>query len=295
MILFGEQVMNSYNNKGPKQKARIVNIQRYSLNDGGGIRTVIFFKGCPLKCPWCSNPESRSMQIEQAQKPRMYNNMAAEAMGGIKGEYKLTQYGWDVELNQLMDEILKDDVFFRSSKGGITLSGGEVLMQADFAIKLLEELKALAIHTTIETTGHGKKEDFKNLCALSDEILFDFKIMDKNRAYEILSAHRDLILHNFEYALTSPAKVIARIPLIPEYTMNKANMREIQQYLSQQKQKFEKLKEIHLLPFHQFGASKYENLGLDYELKSLKPPKDEKIELIKKQFEDLGFNVLVGG
>ncbi len=287
MISFGEPLMNS--------KARIVNIQRYSLNDGQGIRTVVFFKGCPLKCPWCSNPESRSVQIEQSITDRLNGNNVALSMKGIKKENALTQYGWDTTLDSLLDEILKDDIFFRTSGGGITLSGGEVLLQANFAVELLRKLKELGLHTAIETTGHGKKSDFKKICQYCDEILFDFKIMDKNKASEILAANMDLILSNFEIALQENIHIIPRIPLIPNYTLNVDNIEVIKQYLLKMKNKYEQLYEIHLLPFHQYGSSKYEHLGLDYQLKNIQPPDDDTVDRIKENFEKIGFKVIIGG
>lgn len=287
MTSFGEQHMNS--------KARIVNIQRYSLNDGLGIRTIVFFKGCPLKCPWCSNPESRSMQIEQSIAPRLNSNNVALSMKGIKKENILTQYGWDVSLDELLDEVLKDDVFFRASGGGITLSGGEVLTQADFAIAFLKKLKEVGLHTAIETTGHGKKSDFEKICQYCDEILFDFKIMDKKQATKILSANMDLILSNFETALQKNMNIIARIPLIPNYTLNDDNIEAICQYLLEMKDKYKQLSEVHLLPFHQYGLSKYESLGFDYQLKNIQPPSEEVVDLIKQKFEKIGFNVIIGG
>ena len=275
-------------------RARIFNIQRYSLNDGEGIRTLVFFKGCPLACPWCSNPESRSPNIEQS-KERLRPNGAALAMGAIPPSHALTQYGWDVCLSELLDEVMKDDLFFRTSKGGVTLSGGEVLMQWQFAEAFLTELQRLGVHTAIETSGEGRQEQLLRVARHADEVLYDFKIMDKNAARKLISANVDLILSNFEALLQEGIRVIARIPLIPGYTFLEENLRAIQEELVAQRAKYTALDEVHLLPFHQYGSSKYANLEMPYALEGVQPPDDEALARLKQTFQSLGFKVLIGG
>ena len=165
--------------KPAEERARIFNIQRYSLNDGAGIRTLVFFKGCPLHCPWCSNPESRSREaafIRREAKCIHCGTCALDVDECPSGAYQ--QMGTDYTLDELMREVMKDEVFFRVSGGGVTLSGGEVLSQAAFATRFLKRLKALGIATAVETTGHGSRTALLEMAKHCDEVLYDFKIMD---------------------------------------------------------------------------------------------------------------------
>lgn len=163
--------------------ARIFNIQRYSLNDGGGIRTVVFFKGCPHTCPWCANPESMSSRIHTVRReakclhcqPCLNNADECPATA-------MERIGRDISLENLLKEVLKDDVFFRTSGGGVTLSGGEVLMQAPFALQFLTRLKELGINTAIETAGDANEEMLLKVAQRCDLVLFDLKIMDTEQA-----------------------------------------------------------------------------------------------------------------
>ena len=164
-------------------RARIFNLQRYSLNDGQGIRTVVFFKGCPHTCPWCANPESMSPKIQTLRRQskclgctRCLQDVAECPSGAWE------QIGRDVTLENLLQEVLKDEVFFRASGGGVTLSGGEVLMQAGFAARFLQRLRQWGIRTAIETAGDGAFDRLLPVAESSDEVLFDFKIMDPELA-----------------------------------------------------------------------------------------------------------------
>ena len=160
-------------------KARIFNIQRYSLNDGQGIRTVVFFKGCPHTCPWCANPESISPQIQTVRRESKClrcSRCQQDVVECPSGAWE--QIGRDVTLDNLLKEVLKDEVFFRASGGGVTLSGGEVLMQAEFAARFLRRLREWGVRTAIETAGDSAFSRFFPLAQACDEVLFDLKIMD---------------------------------------------------------------------------------------------------------------------
>ena len=167
--------------------ARIFNIQRYSLNDGQGIRTVVFFKGCPHSCPWCANPESMSPKIETVRRESKCLHCATclqDADECPSGAWE--HIGRDVTLESLEREVLKDEVFFRASGGGVTLSGGEVLMQAEFAARFLQRLKQWGIRTAIETAGDTSPRRLLPLAQACDEVLFDLKIMDCAQARQVL-------------------------------------------------------------------------------------------------------------
>ena len=252
---------------------RVFNIQRYSLNDGEGIRTAIFFKGCPLQCPWCSNPESRSL-IED----KMTKHDSEEEIGK------------DMTIDEIMDVVSRDDIFFRTSGGGVTLSGGEILVQANFVIELLSEMKKLGYHTAIETTGYGNQTKLLKIGSLTDEILYDFKIMDAKQAKEVIGLNLDRVLDNFKALYKSGCHLIPRLPLIPGYTMNIANIDKILSFLAPYN-----LKELHILPFHQYGSGKYDSYGLDYAFRGIQQPKSSEVEAIKTYIESHGYHVVVGG
>ncbi|SJZ35895.1 pyruvate formate lyase activating enzyme [Pilibacter termitis] len=254
----------------------VFNIQRYSIHDGAGIRTIVFLKGCPLACPWCANPESRK---EVA--PIVWNkNGKSETIG--------TWYS----VEELTKEILKDEIFFRASGGGVTLSGGEVLMQSEFAKEFLSEMKSLGIHTAIETTGCFPKDRLANLLPYVEQLLFDLKIFDKALSKKVIGSDIQLIKENFELAnsFNETVELLPRIPLIPEYTTSQENLLSIRNYLIEQK-----INELHLLPFHQYGSSKYEYLGWEYKMKDTKLLETAEIQAIKELFEKANFTVNIEG
>lgn len=258
-----------------KKKGLVFNIQRYSLNDGDGIRTIVFFKGCPLRCPWCSNPESQKMEIE-FMKNRQDNS-------------KLKEVGKWYSVEELVKEVLKDEIFFNSSGGGVTLSGGEILMQSEFILEFLKELKEYSINVTIETSGYGNSKSFEKILPYVDTVLYDLKIVDNKKSMEILNGDFDLIYKNFKIAIKNN-KVIARIPYIPNYTNDDENIEKILKIL-----KKENINEVHLLPYHNYGMSKYELLDRKYELEEVEIQKQEEIIKKKKDIEKKGFKVIIGG
>lgn len=257
------------------RKGLVFNIQRYSIHDGGGIRTIIFLKGCPLACPWCSNPESR----KRVQPMTWKKNGQTETIGE-----------W-YAVDTLVDEAMKDEIFYRTSGGGVTLSGGEVLMQADFAAELLMELQALGVHTAIETTGCFPIERLSKLLSHLDQVLFDLKIMDEAISKKVIGSDVKTVKENFEAALaTEDIEVIPRVPLIPGYTDSRSNLQAIIDYLRTQC-----VSEVHLLPFHQYGSSKYEYLGWRYGMKNTVPLSQQEIIGIKELFEGQGIKASVDG
>ena len=213
--------------------ARIFNLQRYSLNDGQGIRTVVFFKGCPHTCPWCANPESISPKIQTVRREskclrctRCLQDVAECPSGAWE------QIGRDVTLDALLHEVLKDEVFFRASGGGVTLSGGEVLMQAGFAARFLQHLRQWGIRTAIETAGDCAFNRFLPVAEACDEILFDLKIMNSERAHSLLQMNQPRVLDNFRQLASRKMNLIPRVPLIPGYTMNTENFKQILNFLA---------------------------------------------------------------
>ena len=271
--------------------ARIFNIQRYSLNDGQGIRTVVFFKGCPHTCPWCANPESMSPKIETVRRESKCLHCATclqDAEECPSGAWE--HIGRDVTLESLEREVLKDDVFFRASGGGVTLSGGEVLMQAELATRFLQRLKQWGIRTAIETAGDTSPRRLLPLAQACDEVLFDLKIMDCAQARQVLSMNQPRVLENFRLLVAEGIKVIPRLPLIPGYTLNPENVARILAFLAPLP-----IEEIHLLPFHQYGEPKYSLLDREWAMAGIKAPELEEIAPIQAMVEQAGYRVVMGG
>ncbi|PSW06563.1 [formate-C-acetyltransferase]-activating enzyme [Photobacterium lipolyticum] len=278
-----------------EREGRVFNIQRYSLNDGQGIRTVVFFKGCPLTCPWCANPESRSpkqQMIKREAKCIHCDVCVLDTKESIDEcpSGALEVVGNNMTFDEIVAEIEKDSVFFRTSGGGVTLSGGEVMAQAPFAIELAKRLKGLNYPVAIETTGQGNQRHLLALGKLCDEVLYDFKIMDAERAKSITGIDLPKVLDNFNALIKAGVNVIPRLPLIPGYTLDLMNVDRVLRFL----QPFE-LDEIHLLPFHQYGANKYDNLKLNYLLKDVPVPSPNEIEAIRRHVEAAGYQVIIGG
>lgn len=271
--------------------ARIFNIQRYSLNDGRGIRTVVFFKGCPHTCPWCANPESISPKIETVRRESKCLHCAPclrDAEECPSGAFE--HIGRDVTLDELEREVMKDEVFFRSSGGGVTLSGGEVLMQAPFATALLQRLRRWGIHTAIETAGDAPLSRLLPLAKQCDEVLFDLKIMDAEQAKTVVKMNLPRVLDNFLRLAEEGINVIPRVPLIPGFTLSEANMNRVLAFLIPSG-----IRQLHLLPFHQYGEPKYRLLGQEWTMNQVAVPTEEEIATLRQMAERAGFLVTLGG
>jgi len=269
----------------------IFNIQRYSIHDGGGIRTLIFFKGCPLYCPWCCNPESQSFEkefIKLASQCIHCGTCASNPLDCPTGA--LVEQGRYMTVEEVMNEVLKDEIFYHTSQGGVTLSGGEVLAQGEFAKELLKRLKDLGIHTAIETSGAGDWETLAGIAEYSDLILYDLKIMNRKVSHEVIGIDSSITKEHFTKLISRGIHVIPRVPLIPGYTMGEENIDAIIEFVKQNS-----VQEIHLLPFHQYGSSKYESLGRTYTLIDMKTPTDAEIAAIEKKMVKAGLKVVIGG
>ncbi|MEG1421320.1 MAG: [formate-C-acetyltransferase]-activating enzyme [Citrobacter sp.] len=274
-----------------EEVARIFNIQRYSLNDGQGIRTVVFFKGCPHTCPWCANPESISPRIETVRRENKCLHCAPclrDADECPSGAFE--RIGRDITLDELEREVMKDDVFFRTSGGGVTLSGGEVLMQAPFAIRFLQRLRRNGVQCAIETAGDAPASRLLPLAKLCDEVLFDLKILDERQAREVVNMNLSRVLANLQLLVSEGVNVIPRLPLIPGFTLSVENMQRALTLLSSLD-----IKQVHLLPFHQYGEPKYRLLGQQWSMKDVSAPSAQEVATLRKMAENAGFQVTMGG
>lgn len=226
-----------------EKTACLFNIQKFSLHDGPGIRTVVFFKGCPLRCDWCANPESQNKQPERM------------------NDEQNTLVGKDYTLTQVMEEVLKDQVFYEESGGGVTLSGGEVLMHVPFALALLKELKKQGIHTACETSGYTQPKTFQSLLAYTDLLYMDLKHYDSSKHKLGTGVGNERILTNLKQAVDCGQPLIVRIPIIPNYNDQAKDAYQFGQLLQQLG-----VKTVEILPFHQFGEKKYTYLNREYAL-----------------------------
>lgn len=246
--------------KTEKVEGLIYNIQRYSLHDGPGIRTIVFLKGCPLRCPWCANPESQHSVIE---------HMGAEVVGKL------------VTVNEVIDVVKRDSAFYKRSGGGMTLSGGEPLMQPCFSSKLVDEAKNLGINVTIETSGYQRWDLLWKVIEKIDVVLLDIKTMDSNLHKKLMGADNELILQNAKKMSILNKHVIVRIPVIPGYNDSVLNLSETAQFCNDSG-----IKELHFLPYHQLGVHKYEKLNREYLLKNTKPINKEKLLIDASSMQD---------
>lgn len=266
----------------------IFNIQKFCIHDGPGIRTVVFFKGCPLRCRWCSNPESQHTAAEILWDSRLCVRClrCAEVCptGAIRGgppadrkrctgcgtcaaacpHGALTVSGKARTVEEVTALCMQDLAFYEESGGGVTLSGGEALFQASFAARLLDALGERGVHRALETSGFAPEDAFAAVTRRADLILFDIKHHDRERHREGTGADNGIILANLRAALSRGAAVLPRIPVIPGYNDSPEDARGFAALL-----KDFGLGRVQLLPFHQFGEGKYETLQKPYALKGV--------------------------
>ena len=257
-----------------ERKGRIFNIQRFSIHDGPGIRTIVFLKGCYMRCAWCCNPESQRYEIETL----------------IEGGKEKT-VGKDVTVSEIMPEILADLPYYRRSGGGVTLSGGEVLAQADFAAELLKACKEAGLHTAIESTANAPFSDIEKLLPYLDLYLLDIKHMDSDKHKEYTGAPNERILENARLIAESGVELIIRTPVIPTFNDTEKDIRAIADFARSLKY----AREYQLLPYHRLGTDKYHGLGRAYSLSEIEPPSKEKMQHLLSVAETSGLKCQIGG
>ena len=255
-------------------KGRIFNIQKYSVHDGPGVRTIVFLKGCSLRCRWCCNPESQEYKIQQM------------TVGG-----KVKTVGEDKTVGEIIDEVIKDMPYFRRSGGGITLSGGECLNQPDFAEGLLISAKNMGISTAVESTGFAPYKTIDRLLYNIDYYLMDIKHMNSAKHKEFTTQPNELILENAKkIAASGKTKLTIRVPVIPTFNDTEDEISEIAKFASELK-----VEQLHLLPYHRMGTDKYKGLEREYKMGDIYPPADEKMQKLKRAAEKYDIKVQIGG
>ncbi len=262
----------------------IFDIKKYSINDGPGIRTTVFFKGCPLRCWWCHNPESHNVLPEEFpgctfRWKASYNQVNRNVIGS------------EIHLDEVMKEIEKDIPFYEESKGGVTFSGGEPMLQIDFLSSLLFNCKMKNINTAVDTTGYTDYKNFEKIYNITDIFLYDLKLINNNLHFNYTGVSNINIHRNLQMLSNSGNKVILRIPIIPSITDTKINIDEMMEFIASLKN----IREIDLLQYHKSANSKYEKMALENKLPNLEPPSSEEMEKIKDKFSLLGCPVKIGG
>jgi pyruvate formate lyase activating enzyme len=250
--------------------AIIFDIKRFAIHDGPGIRTTIFLKGCPLRCAWCHNPESHSLEI---------------------CEYQNQTYGKNYSLSALMSEIRKDLIFFEESDGGITFSGGEPLIQLPFLINIAELCKKEGFHLALDTCGYIPLKEFKKIVPLIDLFLYDLKLINDKSHKQYTGVSNEIIIQNLKYLNHQKKNIIIRIPIIP--TINDTE-NELNSMLSLIKE-LKSIKTIHLLPYHKIASHKYDKMGIVQKLNHIQEPSKMQLEQIKDFFQIKGYTTQIGG
>lgn len=259
-----------------KTKGRIFDIQRYSIHDGNGIRTIVFLKGCVLRCRWCCNPESQEYRIQTMM---------------VRGEEKII--GRDVTVAEVMDEVEKDRAYYRRTGGGLTLSGGESLCQPEFARDLLRGAKEAGISTAMESMGYAEFSVIRELLPWLDQYLLDIKHMDPGKHEEFTGKRNELMLENAKrIADSGMTELSIRVPVIPGFNDTPEEIGAIAAYTG----KLGNVRRMHLLPYHRLGQDKYEGLDRPYLMGDVEPPSQERMrELLQAAERMSGVECQIGG
>jgi pyruvate formate lyase activating enzyme len=295
----------------------VLEIERFALHDGPGIRTTVFLKGCPLRCPWCANPESQKTQKQLMHFQNLCTGCGACARacptGAASSEQGQTRFdrsrcigceacaracpagairfsGTRMTPEAVLDEALRDRAYYEKTGGGLTVSGGEPLTQREGLETLLDLARGAGLHTAVETSGQAPAEAFESACARADLILFDLKHSDPDALRRVAGGDLKLILENLARAAASGRKVIARIPVIPGFNFDEGTLTEILRLAAERG-----VREAHLLPYHVLGRNKYAQLGLEYGWNAPKPLDKSELEPMTERARRLGITLKIGG
>lgn len=257
-------------------KGRIFDIQRYSIHDGKGIRTIVFLKGCVLRCKWCCNPESQEYEIQKMT---------------LNGEVKTV--GKDVTVKEVLETVERDRPYYRRSGGGMTLSGGESLCQPDFCYALLKGAKERGINTAMESMGCADYSVIERILPFLDQYLFDIKHMDGAKHKAFTGKDNALMLENCrKVAQSGKTELTVRVPVIPTFNDTEEEIAAIARFAKT----LPGCKGIHLLPYHRLGQDKYAGIGREYTMPDILPPTAEKMEkLLQCAIRISGLHCQIGG
>ena len=300
----------------------VTNIQKYSIHDGDGIRTTVFFKGCHLKCLWCHNPETQrfepELQVDTAKCtgcgrcaavcPHDAITVSAEGKAVIDrskctvcgkcqdvclGNLRIV-VGREYTVKELVKILLQDQMFYEESGGGVTLSGGEVMaMDIDYLLSLVKALHREGIDVTIDTCGQAPYSSYEAIMPYVHTWLYDVKVMDEDKHRKYIGMGNKVILDNLRKIAAAGARIYIRIPTVKEVNGDCESMQQIIDFL---RENDIRPRQVNLLPYHSTGSHKYGKLGRDYLAAGLTAPSDEEMQTFVKQWNEAGFaNVKIGG
>ena len=304
-----------------ERKARTFNIQKYNMYDGPGVRTIVFFKGCPLRCQWCSNPESQLRQFQLMFKANLCVDCGAcvpvcpagihaisqegkhvidrskECVGCRKCEKQCTKsalavMGENQTISELLDIVEEDRAFYEMSGGGLTLGGGEALMQPEAAVSLMQACKQSGINTAIETCGYARLEVLQQVAEFTDLFLFDVKHMDSERHYELTGVRNEMILSNLVWLLENRHSVKVRVPLLKGINDSEDEINQLINFLKPY-QDHKNFQGIDLLPYHKMGVGKYKQLDREYPIEGDPALTESDIERVERCITQYNFPVSV--
>lgn len=311
---------------GPERETEIVetglvsNIQKYSLQDGPGIRTTVFLKGCPLDCWWCHNPEGRRSRPEVVVMenrcvrcgecveacPELPGPLAAAKLPVVAETCRLCgecidacatgarqMIGRQMTVREVMVEILADRIFYEQSGGGATFSGGEPMMQARFLEALLTACRERGIRSVLDTCGYAPEESFVRIAAMADLVMYDLKSFDEATHSRFTGVSNDLILSNLRALDRGHRNIWIRLPVIPGVNDQPRLLDELAAFLAP----LANVRQINLLPYHKTGVAKFKRLGREYRLPDLDPPTPDQMESVARRLAaaGLGPKIKIGG
>lgn len=301
----------------------IFDIRKFSLHDGPGIRTTVFFKGCPLSCWWCHNPESQSpapeVMLWESRCIRCgacVSTCALEAISRVEDGQNGPVYTTDREVctvcgscasacaadarelvgqrmsvADVMQQIARDSIFFEESGGGVTFSGGEPMVQRAFLAELLKASKALDIHTAVDTSGYTPWKSLESILDDTDLFLYDLKLMDDTRHRQVTGVPNGLILHNLRALSERGKRIILRVPVVPGVNDDAANLHAVGDFAAS----LPHLERVDILAYHPSALGKYERLGKPYHLPDTRSPSEERMQEITHLLEQHNLIVKTGG
>lgn len=305
------------NREARGEEGLIFSIQRYSIEDGPGIRTTVFMKGCPLRCLWCHNPEGQEFYPQIA-----FNSSRCIGCKGCmdacpQGAITFTRDGPQTDrgrcqncgkcaevcptgareligkymtAEEAFSEVEKDILFYRNSGGGVTVGGGEPMMQPGFLVEFLKMCHEKGIHTALDTSGHAKWNTMDEVLKHVDLVLYDIKQIDPVKHADYTGVSNELILENARRISDKGIPTIIRVPVISGYTDGEQNIRDIMEFVSI----LGSVTTVDLLPFHRLGEPKYKKLDRNYEFEGAQPPTDECMQKLKRLVESFGLQARVG-